>query len=492
MGVVQERRGNEAEFARAWVEGRSRVLRATGRSFPTAGSALVEAAVDEAWIVLYDQGHAGSPAELLDRWRGLAYLRALNGVRGLRRHPVDSVEELAQSRMLDEAAGGSFEEGDALQDDALRTEARVQEIVHQVSGDAQRWLELMLDDPAAPPRVLARTLGWDVEKLKTVARRARARLREFVYARASGAICERRQVMMEVFAATHLVRQDPRHAARLAEHAVLSQALYEQVALHIAGCEECEQAWRSAQHQLLRPRLVFAPVALAGKLAVASGGGVLHTGRRALGRLERLFWDLRLRMGSSAGRVTAGGAAGTAGTAGALAGKGAAVCVGVLCATGVGTAALVGLPTGIIASRPAAHHERTVHHGDGRDRGASASAAVAAVTAGTSNGQAGSAQSDPSSARAGDSAQRSRTAAHRVGASARPVTPGDLVATSATPGPSEGAQPSAKAASTSTPAGANGSEVSVEYPRSTNSSASGTSSSGSAEHGPCVPGSLSC
>ena len=75
------------------------LARDSGRSFPTAGSALVEAAVDQAWIELYEQGHTGSRAMLLARWRGLAYLRALNGVRERRRHPVSSVpvEELAQS-----------------------------------------------------------------------------------------------------------------------------------------------------------------------------------------------------------------------------------------------------------------------------------------------------------------------------------------------------------------------------------------------------------
>lgn len=417
-----------------------RVLRATGRSFPTAGSALVEAAVDQAWIELYEQGHTGSRAMLLARWRGLAYLRALNGVRERRRHPVSSVpvEELAQSEMHGE--GGVFEEADA-----LRAEARAQEILHQVSGDARRWLELVLDDPSVPPRMLARSLGWDREKLKSVARRARARLREFVDARASGAICERRQAVMRVFAASHLVRQDPGHAARLAERAVLGPALYEQVALHIAGCEECERAWRSAQNRLLRPRVVFIPAVLSGKLAVA-GGAVLDTGRRALGRLDRLLWELRARIGSGAGRVSAGGAAGTAGAAGALAGKGAAVCVGVLCATGMGTAALVSLPTGIVASRTVAHHRGTVVHRGGHDRGASAAGTVGAITVGASNGQAASsAQSDPSSARAGESAQRSRAAAHTIGAPAHPVTPGDLVATSATAGPSKvESQPSAK------------------------------------------------
>jgi hypothetical protein len=480
MAVVEERQGNEAELARAWVECRSRVLRATTRSFPTAGSVIVEAAVDQAWVELYEHGHTGSPERLVTRWRGLAYLRALNGVRERRRHPVSSVpvEELAETGALGESAVPEV--------DALRAEARAQEIVRHVSGDARRWLEAVFDAPSAPPREIARTLGWEPEKLKSVARRARPRLREFVAARASGVICQRRQAVMEAFAATHLARQDPAHAARLEEHPTLGPERYQQVALHIAGCEECERAWHNTQSRLLRPRLVFFPVTLAGKLAGA-GGSAIAAGRRVLGRLDRLFWDLRVRVGSSVGRATAGGAAGTAGTAGALAGKGAAVCVGVLCATGMGTAALVGLPAGIIASRTSAHHHHrvVVRHSD-----ATAAATVSTVAA--SNSPAATTQGDTSSARADKSGQRTG-ATHTISRPTRPVTPGSLVATSSATNTSEASsQPSARAASTSATPTASRSEVSTEYVPSAASSSSQSSSSSSAKHGPCVPGSLSC
>ena len=253
MAVVEERQGNEAELARAWVECRSRVLRATTRSFPTAGSVIVEAAVDQAWVELYEQGHTGPPERLLSRWKGLAYLRALNGVRERRRHPVSSVpvEELPESGpLVDSRAAGA---------ETLRAEARAQEIVRQVSGDARRWLEAVFDAPSAPPREIAKTLGWEPEKLKSVARRARPRLREFVSARATGVICKRRQAMMEAFAATHLAQQDPAHAARLGEHPTLGPERYQQVALHIAGCEECERAWHNAQSRLSAPTLGVLP-----------------------------------------------------------------------------------------------------------------------------------------------------------------------------------------------------------------------------------------
>jgi hypothetical protein len=470
----------DAELARAWVECRSEVLRATTRSFPTAGSVATEAAVDQAWTELYEEGHAGPPVGLPGRWRALAYLRALNGVRERRRHPVSltPVEELTES--------DGFGEGGVAGVDALRVEARAQEIVRHVSGDARRWLEAVFEAPSAPPREIAARLDWGPEKLKSVARRARPRLREFVSARANGVICERRQAVMEAFAATHLTQRDPAHAARLEEHPTLPLERYEQVALHIAGCEECERAWHNAQSRLLRPRLALFPIGVAGKLT-AAGASAVATGRHVFGRLDRLLWDLRLRVGSSVGRASAGGAAGTAGTAGALAGKGAAVCVGLVCAAGAGTAALVGLPPGIIASRTAAHHHHdriVVRHSD--------SVATASVSTVAVNGQAALAQSDLSGARAGKSAQRA-SAAHAIGRPARPVTPGSLVATSSAANVSTvESQPSARVASTSTAGSASRSEVSTEYATPADSSSPQSSSSSSAKHGPCVPGSLSC
>ena len=481
MAVVEERQGNEAELARAWVECRSQVLRATTRSFPTAGSVIVEAAVDQAWVELHEQGHTGPPERLLSRWKGLAYLRALNGVRERRRHPVSStpVEELPESGPLADSRAAGVE--------TLRAEARAQEIVRQVSGDARRWLEAVFDAPSAPPREIARTLGWEPEKLKSVARRARPRLREFVSARATGVICKRRQAMMEAFAATHLAQQDPEHAARLGEHPTLGPERYQQVALHIAGCEECERAWHNAQSRLLRPHLVFFPAALAGKLT-AAGGSAIAAARHALGRLDRLVWDLRVRAGSSVGRATAGGAAGTAGTAGALAGKGAAVCVGLVCAAGAGTAAFVGLPADIITHH-AVHHRHSMvaaHSGQG-DSGSPATV----MALGSSDGQA-TAQSAMSSTRGSLSGRRA-SAARAIGKPTRPVTPGSLVATSsATNTSTVESQPSARAASTSATPTASRSEVSTEYVPSAASSSSQSSSSSSAKHGPCVPGSLSC
>lgn len=464
MGVVKERRGNEAELARVWVDCRSQVLSATTRSFPAAGSVNIEAAVDQAWAELYEQGHGGAPDELPGRWEGLAYLRALNGVRERRRHPISPIPV--------EAETGAFGDSGATGIDALRAEVRAQEIVRQVSGDARRWLEAVFDTPTAPPRELARTLGWDPEKLKSVARRARPRLREFVSARGSGAICERRQAVMEAFAATHLVQRDPMRAEGMEKRQALSPEFYEQVALHIVGCEECERAWRDAQSRLLRPRLVFIPIGLAGKLA-AAGASVFAAGCHVLGRLDRLFIDLRLRVGSSLGRATAGGAAGTAGTAGALAGKGVTVCVGVLCATGVGTAALVGLPPSIIGPRAVSHHRhRTVaiHSGQGDYRPA-----------------ARAAQSVTWSTQAGVSSPRASTA-HVISKPTHPATPGDLIASSST---ASGERKSKPAASVAMAASTRVSAARA-HTQSTNTTQTSTARTTRAGASPCVPGSLSC
>jgi hypothetical protein len=480
MAVAEDRVVHEAEVARLRVQCRWRVLRVLTRRLPAIGSAAAEAAIDQAWMEIYEWESRYAPGSVQRHWERLAYLRAQNGIRERRQHPLIDVDELGEAGALSDGGGG----GGIAPLEAARTDARVREIVCQVGGDGRRWLEATLDDPGVPPRVLAQRLGWAPEKLKTVARRTRGHLREFVSARASGAICERRQAVMGAFAATHLARRDPAYAARLGERPRLGPERYEQVALHIAGCEECERAWHKAQNKLLGPRLVFFPAAFAGKLGVA-GGSVIAVGRRALGRLDRVLWDLRVRVGSGAGRVTAGGAAGTAGTAGALAGKGAAVCVGVLCATGMGTAALVGLPAGIIASRTVSHHHRdrlVVRHSD--------SAATATVST-LAVSQAATAQSDTSSARADKSGQRTGT--RTVGRPAYPVTPGSLVATSSAANTSTVAsQPSARAASTSATATASRSEVSTEYVKPAASSSSQPSSSNSAKHGPCVPGSLSC
>ncbi len=483
MAVAEDRVAHEAEVARLRVQCRWRVLRVLTRRLPAIGSAAAEAAIDQAWMEIYEWESRYAPGSIQRHWERLAYLRAQNGIRERRQHPLIDVDELGETDALSDCGSG----GGIAALETARTDARVREIVCQVGGDGRRWLEATLDDPGVPPQVLAQRLGWAPEKLKTVARRTRGHLREFVSARASGVICERRQAVMDAFAATCLVRQDPAHAVRLAEHSTLGPERCEQVALHIAGCEECERAWRKAEDKLLRPRFVFIPVVLAGKLA-GTGGSAIAAGRRALGRLDRLFWDLRVRAGSGVGRATAGGAAGTAGTAGALAGKGAAVCVGVLCATGMGTAALVGLPAGIIASRTVSHH----HHDRIVVRHSDAASTATLSTLAASNSQAATAQSDTSGARAGKSGQRAG-AAHTIGRPAHPVTPGSLVATSsATNTSTVASQPKARVASTSAPATASRSEVSTEYVTPAASSSSQSSSSSSAKHGPCVPGSLSC
>jgi hypothetical protein len=132
MGADGMREVKDAELARAWVECRGQVLGAITRSFPTAGSLAVEAAVDEAWIALYErdpEAVAAVPEGLPARWRRLAYLRALNGVRDRRRHPTRSVavDDLADNEIVADGLAGV---------EGLRAEARVREIMGQVSGDA--------------------------------------------------------------------------------------------------------------------------------------------------------------------------------------------------------------------------------------------------------------------------------------------------------------------------------------------------------------------
>ena len=296
---------------------------------------------------------------------------------------------------------------------------------------------------------------------------------------------------MDAFAATRLAQPEDRAPAAAGAQEpswLLGGERYEQVALHVAGCEACERAWREAERRLLRVRhALFLPLGVTAKLAGA-GALALAAARDPLGALGRLCAELRMRVGLGVGRATAGGAAGGAGTAGVLAGKGAAVCVGLVCAAGAGTAALVGLPAGIIAPRTVSHphHDRiVVRHSD-----SAATATVSTVAA--SNSSAVTAQGDTSAARADKSGQRAGVA-HAISRPARPVTPGSLVATSSATNTSEASsQPSARAASAGATATASRSEVSTEYVTPASSSSSPSSSSSSSEHQPCVPGSLSC
>ncbi len=466
----------DAELARAWVECRGQVLGAITRSFPTAGSLAVEAAVDEAWTALYErdpEAVAAVPEGLPARWRRLAYLRALNGVRDRRRHPTSSVavEELADNDTVADGLAGV---------EGLRAEARVREIMGQVSGDARLWLEAIMDSPQAPSREIARVLGWDREKLKSVSRRARGSLREFVRARESGVICERRRSMMGAFAVTRLVRLDPEHAVRFSGRPMLGSDRYEQVALHIAGCEGCEREWRRAQSKLLRPRFALFPFGLAGKLA-AAGTSAIAAARRTI---NGLLADLRLRIGAGVGRAGAGGAAGTAGTASVLAGKGAAVCVGVLCAASAGTAALVGLPAAVLAPHAGVHrHHATI----GAQRSQVRSSATGTAAALVSSTPAIEGQATRSSIPDAPVSAKRASAARAVGKPTRPATPGDLIASSATSSSKPESKSDASIATTAS-ARSDAQATSTEPTYASSAVSKTTHTSGSS----CVPGSLSC
>jgi hypothetical protein len=334
-----------AEAARAWLEARERVLRFVERRFPRLGSVAVEAAVDRAWLDLYERNpEPPEPMVLRRRWQRVAYLRALEEVRNRQRHPTVPVpvDELADHVLVDGRIGPL---------EATRSQARVGELISQTSGEGRRWLMAVIETPDAPPRELAASLRWRREKLKSVARRTQVQLREFVVARQSGALCERRQAVMDAFAATRLLAGKLEGNEALAGVPTLGEERWEEVAWHIAGCVDCERAWRRAETRLLyRFRLAFPPVL--GKVA-AAGGSLWMAGRRAL-------LGLRMRLlSSSVGRATAGGATGTAGTAGVLGAKGAAICAGLVCATGVGATALVGLPAAVIEHAPS-HHRRAV------------------------------------------------------------------------------------------------------------------------------------
>ena len=469
MAVVDKRDPRDAEMARMWVGCRESVLRLIERRFPAVGSVAIESAVDQAWLELYEKDrNPVDPAAVQRRWETLAYFRALNLARARRRHPVSStpVDELAEYCVLGDQSAGVLE--------AARSEARAEEIVRQTTGDGRRWLEAVLDTPTAPPRELAARLQWAPEKLKSVARRTRAQVREFVFARRTGVICERRQAVMDAFAATHLLaREDRAPISALEELRTLGVERYEEVALHIAGCTDCERAWRRAETKLLRPRLALLFPPMVGKIT-AAGASVWTVGRRGL---ERLVFEFRVRFLSGAGRATAGGAAGTAGTAGVLAGKGAAICAGLVCATGVGTA-LVGLPPIVISHIAHSHRSTARAPGSVRQADRYPHASAAGISPASTSG--GATTATPVRANS-----QGRTTRGRIARSAtHPSTPGDLIPSSATTRRSSGVQASAvvaKAASTATGSGQHSVISSVH-----------TSSSSRGSASPCLPGSLGC
>jgi len=468
MAVVDKRDPRDAE-ARVWVGCRGSVLRSIERRFPMAGSVAVEWAVDQAWLELYERDrNPVDPVAVRRRWETLAYFRALNWARDRRRHPFSStpVDELAEYCVLGDQSAGVFE--------AVRSEARAEEIVRQTTGDGRRWLEAVLDTPTAPPRELAARLQWAPEKLKSVARRTRAQVREFVFARQTGVICERRQAVMDAFAATHLLaREDRAPTSALEDLPTLGVERYGEVALHIAGCTDCERAWRRAETKLLRPRLALLFPPMIGKIT-AAGASVWMAGRRGL---ERLVFELRVRFLSGAGRATAGGAAGTAGTAGVLAGKGAAICAGLVCATGVGTA-LVGLPP-IVIDHAVHSHRSTARAADSvRQADHYPRASAAGISPASTFGSATTATSVRTNS-------QGRTTGGRIARSAtHPSTPGDLLPSSATARRGLGIKASvivAKVASTATGSGQRSVISSVHTSASSRGSAS-----------PCLPGSLGC
>jgi hypothetical protein len=463
MAVIDQTDPYESELAKAWLAPREQVLGSTERRFRRLGSGAVAAAVDQAWLELYERcQEPPDPETLRRRWQKLSDFRASDRLRDLERQRVHSspVDELEDYVLLDKDAGIL---------ESARSQARLEEILSQTAGESQLWLEALLETPAAPPRVLAARLEWEVEKVRTVARRTRVQLRAFLAARDSGVICERRQAVLTAFAVTHLrATSNPGSSANGEVLPTLSAERYKEVALHIAGCLDCERAWhRERRRMSSRLRLALLPPLL-GK-AAAAGGSLWTTGRR-------LLFHFRVRAESGVGRATARGAAGTAGTAGVLAGKGAAtICAGLVCASGLGASALVVLP--VAALQHAHSHHRSIERdaASRRSVGARTTSAGAVTTAPYKNIQR-TASAQPSSSTS--HTNTSHTSSHTT---SRPTTLGDMSTASSSTEHSDAsvqARVIAKSASTSTRS---------EY--------SSSSSRRTANHGsgsPCVLGTLGC
>jgi hypothetical protein len=188
---------------------------------------------------------------------------------------------------------------------------------------------------------LDEVLGWSAAKTKKTAQRACTTMTAFIKDRATGKVCSRRQAILDAY-----ITATEGHAG--APPAEAARREFAAVALHLTGCPECQVAWHRRRTSLLARcgALIMVPLdslaaaaqALAGKLAGLFSGA------------QNATLSLLQRLGLGGGAAAAGGSAAALGT------KTAAVCVGLVCATGAGVAEITGVLPPIAPSKPDNEH----------------------------------------------------------------------------------------------------------------------------------------
>jgi DNA-directed RNA polymerase specialized sigma24 family protein len=320
---VRARRGRHEQFQRerAVVRLRDAVLAAVAPAFVArVGSSAVCEAVDEALAQLVAAGgHLAEPDEVKALWITCARRRLIDEQRSAESRYRDVAAPVGDEAGWSPAGHGWGEPTRLTEDE--RQWWRIREILSVLRNDQRIWAEAWYDRvlsasrvSGGQPRGLAEALGWSPAKTKSVSRRARMRMAAFIDDRMRGAVCAEQRGLMDALIV----------AGRQGRDTGLDERCYENVLTHVAGCEDCWEAWHARRRALLgRCRAVLAvPIDI---VAVAA-----HT-------LAAKFFGLAVETHMQAQelpvRVGIGGAAAAGGGAATIGAKATAVCVGLACAT---------------------------------------------------------------------------------------------------------------------------------------------------------------
>ncbi|MEY2514751.1 MAG: hypothetical protein QOJ89_2109 [bacterium] len=334
---VLARRAREQDDARrrALLGLGDAVFAAVMEEMPRAGSLAVEEAVEAALTQILRKGAHRSDLELAKRWWiSWAKLRMIDGRRlsAFRDRDLIPVDEHPAA-----LAHSIIEDPFALDGEGLDA-AGLQEILSTLSGRQREWADglfWLLRHPAidgAPAAKLHEVLDWSPEMTRKTGQRARETTRAFIEDRASGVICSRRQAVLDAFImATEAGLRGT--AGDVDVDLDVDCRQFQAVVVHLAGCPACQAVWSRRRATLLArcasvallpvDALAAAAQAFAGKLSGALSGA------------QNAALSVLARLGVGGGVAAAGGSALTA--------KTAAVCVGIVCAAGAGTAELTGV-----------------------------------------------------------------------------------------------------------------------------------------------------
>jgi hypothetical protein len=317
---ARRRRDEERRREQAVVAIRDSVCRIVAAQMPDAGSAATQDAVDAALLRLVARNeHLGDLEYVKRGWIIYACQRLLDEQRSAAARRLDPVDVEEHDRAL--ALSATVHASDLSGQE--RPVWRVPDIFGILHGDQRRWAEAWLDkglETGKQPRGLDEELGWTASKTKSVSARTRRKMKAYIQAYASGAVCIEQRALVDTLI-------DTTNQQLPADLEAVPQL--EAVLMHLAGCDEC-RAWHS-RRRTVRKRtaltvLPFGPLVDAWHGLHARARGVLDAARNtALWIAQRVG----ITSGDSVSAATvSGGAAGG--------GKAVAMCVGAVCAAAAG------------------------------------------------------------------------------------------------------------------------------------------------------------